>query len=268
MLPPQASAAPATGNKKWIGGIVPHAGWICSGAIAGQTIAAVAESFPQADVVVVFGAIHTPIAIDVAALDSHPLWQLPGETSELASEVQNTLIESSALFVTDARLHEHEHAIEVVLPLIQLSFKSARVLPIEVPANDNAIEIGRQTALQIQRSGCSAVFLASSDLTHYGPNYRFTPGGIGRGGLQWARDNDNRLLKLVSELAVERIVPEVRSRMNACGAGAIAAMLSAVRELGASETKLLRHASSFETLAEVAPQPPLNAVGYASVVVG
>ena len=26
-------------EKKWIGGIVPHAGWICSGAIAGETIA-------------------------------------------------------------------------------------------------------------------------------------------------------------------------------------------------------------------------------------
>ena len=75
-------------------------------------------------------------------------------------------------------------------------------------------------------------------------------------------------LDLVSALAVDRIVPEVKSRTNACGGGAIAAMLSAVRELGATRAEVLRHANSFETLAGVAPQRPVDAVGYAAVVVG
>jgi AmmeMemoRadiSam system protein B len=66
----------------------------------------------------------------------------------------------------------------------------------------------------------------------------------------------------------QSIVPEVRARHSACGAGAIAAMLAASKELGASRATLLRHTNSFETLAQVAPQPPDNAVGYASIVVG
>src|SRR5947209_6902856 len=65
------------GERNWIGGIVPHAGWICSGAIAGETIATLASREPV-DVVVVFGAIHTPVRISVAALDSHQQWALPG----------------------------------------------------------------------------------------------------------------------------------------------------------------------------------------------
>jgi AmmeMemoRadiSam system protein B len=60
----------------------------------------------------------------------------------------------------------------------------------------------------------------------------------------------------------------VREHANACGGGAIAAMMSACRELGATGATVLRHANSYETLAAVAPQSPDNAVGYAAVVVG
>ena len=44
-------------------------------------------------------------------------------------------------------------------------------------------------------------------------------------------------------------------------------MLAACREYGAGSATVLRHANSFETLGEVAPQRPDNAVGYAAVVV-
>src|SRR5688572_2515057 len=52
--------AGAPARRPWFGAVVPHAGWVCSGAIAGEaigTLAARAGSAP--DVVVVFGAIHT-----------------------------------------------------------------------------------------------------------------------------------------------------------------------------------------------------------------
>jgi len=75
-------------------------------------------------------------------------------------------------------------------------------------------------------------------------------------------------VRLETDFAPERVVPEVRTRLNACGGGAIAAMLAACVELGATKAALLRHANSFETLAGVMPQKPVDAVGYASVVVG
>ena len=143
-----------------------------------------------------------------------------------------------------------------------------RVLPVEVPVTDDAAEIGRRAARQAEAAGLNAVFLASSDLTHYGPSYGFAPAGVGPQGLAWAKDNDRRLLDLVTAMQIERVVPEVRENLNACGGGAIAAMLAACREAGASEARLLRHQNSFETLAEVHPQPPVDAVGYAGVVVG
>jgi AmmeMemoRadiSam system protein B len=256
---------PADTGPLW-GAIVPHAGWICSGAIAGEAIGTLARC-AQADVVVVFGAIHTPIHVDYAALDTHERWSVPGEESDVAVQSGSELNRLSGLFRVDVRLHEREHAVEVELPLIQVAWPAAQVLPIEVPLISDAVEIGKRTAEEVLRTGRRAVFLASSDLTHYGPLYRFAPAGVGIDGLNWALENDRRLLELVIAMSAERIVPEVRARQNACGGGAIAAMLAACRIAGAAKGLVLRHANSFETLAAVAPQPSTDAVGYAAVVV-
>jgi len=257
-------------GARWTGAIVPHAGWIASGAIAGESLRTLAASMSDAppQVVVVFGAVHTPIELPLAALDSHARWAVPGGDLAVAGELGRRLAESSDLFAVDDRLHDREHAVEVELPLIQAVWPQAEVLPVEVPLIDDAAEIGRDAVRQVQAAGARAVFLASSDLTHYGPAYRFAPAGVGPQGLAWAKENDRRLLDLVERLEVDAVVPEVRHRASACGGGAIAAMLAACRELGATRATVLRHASSFETLAGVAPQRPVDAVGYAAVVVG
>ncbi|HUB23997.1 MAG TPA: AmmeMemoRadiSam system protein B [Tepidisphaeraceae bacterium] len=250
------------------GAIVPHAGWVCSGAIAGQAIAAVASGRPDVEIVVVFGAVHTPAPLSVAVLDSHDAWLEPGATSPVAAELRRELAGSGRPFAVDDRFHAREHAVEVVLPLIQAAWPSARVLPVEVPAISEAMEIGRAAARRAIATGLRPIYLASSDLTHYGPNYQFMPAGVGPAAMQWTKDNDQRLLRIVTEMTPERVVPEVMERHNACGAGAIAAMMAACIEHGAKRAVVLRHATSFETLAAVAPQRPDNAVGYAAVVVG
>lgn len=257
------SAAPNSGGK---GGIVPHAGWICSGAIAGEVLATLGRS-THPDVVVVFGAVHTPIELPVAAMQSFDVWDVPVGSCEVASDVSQHLTRSSDLFVTDNRFHTREHAVEVELPLIEAVWPKARLLPVEVPLIEAGSHIGKSTARAVLEKGLRAVFLASSDLTHYGPSYRFAPVGTGEPALNWARENDRRLLRRVENMEIDQIVPEVRDHLNACGGGAIAAMLAACQEAGATSARVLRHANSYETLAQVAPQPPIDAVGYAGVVV-
>lgn len=284
-LRPAAAAVDVAGGRRWRGAVVPHAGWICSGAIAGEAIATLAGASagtgegaavgaaPAAarppGVVVVFGAIHTPLPAPAAGvLASYDVWREPGGDAAVAVDVGARLVERGGLFEVDDRFHRPEHAVEVELPLIQAAWPGVPVLPVEVPPVAEAADVGRQTAAQLAAAGLDAVFLASSDLTHYGLRYDFTPAGVGPAGLAWAKDNDRRLLDRVLALDVAGIVPEVRHRLNACGGGAIAAMLAACREWGASRAALLRHANSVETLADVCPQPPTDAVGYAGVVVG
>lgn len=251
-----------------IGGIVPHAGWVYSGAVAGETVAALAQQQREVDVVVVFGAIHTPMPTDVAALDPHQRWIVPGGASDISDEVAQKLAGQASLFRIDERFHRREHAVEVELPLIQQAWPDATVLPIEVPVNAQAAQVGIETARRLVEANRSPVFLASSDLTHYGPRFGLTPMGIGPAGVRWAMDNDRRLLDLIAAMQVERIVPEVCASLNACGGGAIAAMLAACREMGASRATVIRHTSSYETAPPDAPRDDEHSVGYASVVVG
>ncbi|MCC7351086.1 MAG: AmmeMemoRadiSam system protein B [Phycisphaerales bacterium] len=254
-------------RQRWIGGLVPHAGWKYSGAIAGRTIATMAAA-GDADVVVVFGAIHNLIATDSAVLDPNALWRVPGGESELSADTQHRLIENSSLFVVDERFHRTEHAVEVELPLIQQAWPGARLLPVEVPVIEQATEMGRLTAKCLLDAGCRPVFLASSDLTHYGPAYGFAPAGVGRRGLDWAGENDRRILDLLMNRSADQVVTHVRQYHNACGGGAIAAMLAACREMGAIQSRLLHHANSHDVQADASGRPPADAVGYAAVVVG
>jgi hypothetical protein len=256
------------GPSPGIGAVVPHAGWICSGAVAAESIVSLAHARPNVDVVVVFGAIHTPIRIDRAVFDSHERWTTPGGEATVTVPLRDELSGAANLFVTDDRFHQQEHAVEVELPLIRAAWPDAKILPVEVPVEPNAIEIGKSVARAVASEKLTAVFLASSDLTHYGPNYRFTPAGVGPAGLQWAMDNDRRILRIMTDMTPEKIVPEVRTRFNACGGGALAAMMAACLEQGARKTVVLRHTNSYQTLTPVAPQSADNAVGYASVWVG
>jgi AmmeMemoRadiSam system protein B len=262
----------ARAGKTWRGAIVPHAGWMFSGAIAGEAIGTLKASrdaahAPPPLVVVVFGAVHTPMRLDRAAMDAHDRWAVPGGESNVSTELSRRLeADASAMFALDPRFHEREHAVEVELPLIQQAWPDALLMPIEVPLIDEAAAIGRAVARQVAAEKLDAVYLASSDLTHYGPDFSFVPGGAGEQGLQWAKENDRRLLDVVAALRIEAVVPEVRSRANACGGGAIAAMLAACREHDAAgEVRILRHETSDDVMQRVAPtQRPDNA----GVVVG
>src|SRR4051794_22109174 len=82
---------------QWIGGVVPHAGWICSGASAGLGLGTIARQMTP-DLVVVFGAVHTPVPLDVAVLSSFSRWAVPGGVSEVSSDLSAEIAGSGALF--------------------------------------------------------------------------------------------------------------------------------------------------------------------------
>ena len=203
-----AKASQLKSDAKSLGAIVPHAGWVCSGAIAGEAIAAVALSRPVVDVVVVFGAIHTAIPVELGVLDPHARWGMPGGEAEIEKELAAELAADGGRFAVDERFHRREHAVEVELPLICGAWKGAKILPIEMPPNESAVELGETVAKCVAAAGLSAVYLASSDLTHYGPDYGYTPAGIGEAGLEWAKENDRRLLDVINGMRAGDVVIE------------------------------------------------------------
>ena len=129
---------------------------MCSAAIAGRTISALAAARPDADVVVVFGAVHRPAPLDVAVFDSHEFWQTPSGLSRVFAPLRDELVSDGRLFAVDDAFHTFEHAVEVELPLVQAAWPDAEILPVEVPVIDTAVDVGVRTARAAKAAGLNA----------------------------------------------------------------------------------------------------------------
>ena len=251
-----------------VGGVVPHAGWPFSGETALAVLKAI-EARRQPSTFVVFGAAHRPVRGNCVFAEG--VWRTPlGDTEVDARVAADILARAGAedLARSDPAAHEAEHSIEVQLPLIQYLFPEAQLVPILTPCDEQAVAMGRIVGEVLRDRRADAVCLGSSDLTHYGPSYGFAPRGMSAAAMRWVRDeNDRRMLGLMERLEAEKVVPETKSHMNACGGGAIAATLAAVRVLGAVRGHVLRYTTSFDVLVEKTGQADYSAaVGYAGVV--
>lgn len=249
-----------------VAGLAPHAGWVCSGAVAGQVIRVLAAG-QAVQTFVVFGAVHRRMAIP-AAVFAEGAWETPLGSIAIDEELAADAVRSSPLLRVEPEVHEPEHSIEVEVPFIQYLAPRARLLPVMVSPVAEGPEIGRAVARAATALGRRVVYLGSTDLTHYGPRYAFVPGGVGPEGLRWAKEeNDRRMLDLVTSLQAEEVVHEALTRRNACGPGAVAATLAAARASGADTVRVLRHTNSNEVLCTRYGQME-DAVGYAGVVMG
>lgn len=247
-----------------MGGLVPHAGWICSGTVAALTFKALARGW-TGSTVILMGAVHTHTG-PRGMLYSHGGWQSPlGEVS-IDTDLAQALLEHCPDIEDDPGAHVTEHSLEVQLPFVQTLWPEAKIIPLMVPPSPLAPGIGEQVGQVLRSHRPDALVIGSTDLTHYGPRYGVTPAGVGKQGIAWAVENDRRLLELVQSMSAELILDETCQHLNACGGGAIAATIAACRALGASRATVLRHTNSYETLKAFYPTDTADTVGYASVV--
>lgn len=247
-----------------VGGLVPHAGWVFSGATAALTLKALARC-GRLGRVVIFGADHWGIAEGAAVYDQGG-WQTPLGEVPIDEELTGALREACPSLRRDSRAHSREHSIEVQLPLMQVLAEDVRIVPVNIAPSGQAADVGRAIGQVLQRDFPTASVIGSTDLTHYGPQYGFTPGGGGPAGMEWARENDRRLLKLIESMRADKVVEETSSRQNACGGGAVAATVAACSAMGATRGVLLEYTTSAEVMARVYNTPAEDAVGYAAVV--
>jgi len=254
--------------KKIIAGIVPHAGWMFSGDLALRVLAAIRQQ-QVVDTFVIFGAVHA-VRTHKGLLYDQGQWGTPLGTVDVDEEIAGTIREQkSDLIQPDCRGHNREHSIEVQVPLIRFLFPQAAIVPIMVPPVSTADEIGRIVARAVADRNRKIVFLASTDLTHYGDSYGFTPLGTGTEALRWAKEeNDKLFIDLSLSMQAEQIVESAQLYGSACGAGAVAAALAGAKEWGAQKGYLLGHTTSAEVIMEKFHQTSDSSVGYVGAVFG
>jgi AmmeMemoRadiSam system protein B len=247
------------------GGLVPHAGWACSGAVAAKVFRSLAaQSAPS--VVILFGGVHRYRGRE-AALFGQGRWQTPLGPIQIESRLAERILGHTNLIVEDPYAHEDEHSIEVQLPFVKHLFPNASVIPIMVPCVKSAPEIGDAVARTLRAYDYNALIVGTTDLTHYGPHYGFIPVGVGAEANAWAKNvNDRRFIDLVCRLRGDELVAEASAHKNACSSGAAAATIAAVTALGATEGVLSAHTSSSEVVAGRTMEEVSDSVGYAGIV--
>jgi hypothetical protein len=246
-------------------GIVPHAGWFFSGAAAAAVFSAIKKQNSKVDTFVIFGAAHSyedsrPVIYDKGC------WESPLGKILIDEQLAGAFLETG-LADADCPSHYSEHSIEVQVPFIQHLFADAKLVAIIVPPAKEAVRFGEAVGEIIGSQKKKIVCIGSTDLTHYGPRYGFTPAGIGARAIEWAHNvNDKQFIDLAVALEPAKLLANAVQNSNACGPGAAAAAIAAAKKLGRKKGLLLTHTNSSEIMLRKMNQTSRESVGYAAIV--
>ncbi len=235
-------------NRRRIYGIVsPHAGYVYSGAVAANGY--YETSSMNFDRIVMIGPNHYGMGTGIATV-RNGIWETPLGEVEVDSELASQIAENSDILDFDELAHSRDHCLEVQLPFLQYIKKNQfKIVPIIIIMQDKvtASELGESIANSTRN--LNTLLIASSDFTHYEPNDE-------------AHRKDNELIKAILSLDISNFY-NIFERLNvsACGYGAIASIMTAAKELGATKGELLRYATSGDVMGDTN-----NVVGYASII--
>lgn len=265
---PVPPGAPGSVADAIVAGIVPHAGWTFSGAVAALAFRAIQGCGQPVETFVLCGTAHGYFGAEPADDDSDA-WECPLGSVAVDQSLREQLFKRGVVRL-DRAAHRREHSIEVQVPFVAHLFPQAKILPVTVPPTHAAIVLGEALAEAMARrpaAGGRIVCIASTDLTHYGPRYGFTPMGAGSEGLRWASEvNDRAFIDLAVDLDAERLLAGAIENGNACGPGAAAAVVAAARRLGVQRGCLLAHTTSNDVMLRKMGSAGRDSVGYAAIV--
>ena len=156
-----AGARPAPpGEPKVI--VVPHAGHVYSGAVAGTAYAPLAARRERLRRVVMLGPAHRAGFVGLAAT-SVDAWASPLGTVPVDREALRPLLARAQVRAADAAF-AREHSLEVQLPFLQRVLEDFSIVPILVGDAGRAEVAGVLEALW---GGPETLILISSDLSHF-----------------------------------------------------------------------------------------------------
>ena len=236
------------GERKTLGVVCPHAGYMYSGPVAAHSYYHLAsEKTPEA--VVILGPNHTGLGSSVS-MWGEGAWETPLGNVEIHEELAKRIFETSDIIDMDESAHLREHSIEVQLPFLQYIYEETKIVPICMGFQDlrTSREIGRAIAESV--AGMDALILASTDLTHM--ETKDSAGGKDRG-----------VIERIESMNEEALQSWVRfQRVSMCGYGPVSATLAATKRLGATKAQLLAYSTSGDITGDTS-----MVVGYASAII-
>jgi AmmeMemoRadiSam system protein B len=230
-----------------LGCVVPHAGYVYSGSIAGAV-------FGHLDVprrVIVIGPNHTGVGAAVAVAP-HEAWRTPAGNQPIDDDLTQRLADTMPGAQVDSDAHWREHSLEVQLPFLR-----ARQPDVEFAALclghlslDHCLAAGSALAEMIVDLAQPVGLVASSDMSHYVSD-----------------DDARRLDHMAITAALERDPAALyetvhRHGITMCGVVPATVVLEAANQLGATGAHLVAYATSGDVSGDRSA-----VVGYAGICI-
>jgi AmmeMemoRadiSam system radical SAM enzyme/AmmeMemoRadiSam system protein B/AmmeMemoRadiSam system protein A len=239
--------SPSPARATWRAALVPHAGYVYSGRIAGDVLSRI--EFPPT--VVVIGPKHTPHGVDWAVAPQRT-WSLPGMDIPSDTRLARRLASGVPGWELDTLAHRDEHGIEVELPFIHQLAPEVRVVGVALASATwkQCQEFAGGLVGVLADWGEPVLLVISSDMNHY------------------ATDAENRRLDEIALQAIETLDPQhvydtVRGHdISMCGLIPCVVVLEALRRIQPWQRA---HRVAYATSADVSGDRS-RVVGYAGML--
>ncbi len=241
------SPAPSAKRIRAKACLVPHAGYMYSGHVAGAVYSRL--ELPRR--FLILGPRHYPQGEALAIL-SEGSWQTPLRPALIDAALAERLKHAFPLLREDEVAHRAEHSLEVQLPFLQVLASDLRFVPIALGTTrfDVLANLGHAIAQVLAAEREETLIVASSDMNHYESDLI-------------TRAKDRKAVEKLLALDARGLYDTVRHEgISMCGYGPAVAMLTAARELGATRAELVRYATSGDVSGDYD-----EVVGYAGIII-
>ncbi len=226
--------------------VVPHAGWMYSGAVAGETYAQV-EVPPRA---VLLGPNHWGTGPRGAVM-AEGVWRYPGGSVPVAADLARAILAASPELTANVEAHRREHALEVQIPFLHRRQPAVAIVPIALADDDPGFcrAVGEAVGGVVARWPEPVLVVVSTDLNHYESQ-------------AVSQRKDRLAIEAILALDPQGLARAVRTHaISMCGFAPTLALLYAVPTLGIRAARLVRYQTSGDVSGDLD-----RVVGYAGIV--
>jgi MEMO1 family protein len=226
--------------------LVPHAGYVYSGHVAGAVLARIV--LPRK--IIVLGVRHYPRG-EQAAILSSGAWRTPLGDARIDEELAEALKKACPQLREDSVAHSAEHSLEVQLPFLQVLVPEFTFVPVALGTVrfESLVEVGEAIGRVLEASQEDVLLLTTSDLNHYDNDAT-------------TRVKDHKAIDQLLALNPQRLFDTCREEnISMCGLGPAVAMLTALNALGAKQPELVKYATSADVSGDRSA-----VVGYAGML--
>lgn len=242
-----AAAQPPEADRPTLLAMVPHAGYMYSGEVAGLTLgqANLAKS------ILLLGPNHTGQGRSLAVW-SEGRWLTPLGAAEVDAGLAASFLAADRHLVSDRAAHLQEHSLEVVVPFLQAKVPGFSMVPVAVSERnpETLLSVARALAGAIQAANRPVSVVVSSDMSHYVTH-------------EQAKERDAMAVQAMLDLNPSGLYEVVRRHgISMCGVLPMTLGLALAKELGATRARLAAYATSGQASGDYR-----RVVGYAGILV-